>query len=582
MPESRGRKKKRKPTRRASGNPARFDKLPLAVDPTVEMVAEAFATARAQVMSPDRVLADALPASPGPGEHLDAIEAGTYLTRVRHKLERLAEGLAQTYSGAQWLWYTRRLSTEPFAGHLITTQFADHGVLEALTGMSRNLTDGRLPFEDDRAIYPCDVVDLRPVAHMASIAVALSQCHSWLRRAGKGTEFVVGSSDLPEPCADDWLEHAIATFDDRLARDLRLQWHPSLDQEPTNEGAPILMGITRVVSDWTDVPGWRGRFKQRRMIRMSGQFYVHVMTLGGLVETVAAGGQRGTAWWQPHTPSLVVLLQALWYDAVFLSEVLGMNLPKVGYLRRKHDYAEWVIDQILPVIRDDLEVIFPGQVPTSGGYVIETLEKVGPDLWPVQPGPVVRALGDTLIIDAWAATSRLHHDVLVPPQVGGELVNSAAFRFETVVQERINRTPWCPTDKSLGLTRGTIRIQGQDLTDIDAVAERDGTLLLVSCKNLPFSPAYDSGEHRVVRNAASTVDNAVQHWKRVQSALASTPVGDNFDLSGYKCIRGVVVTPRVVYSRDPDTLGISDSGQLRLRNAVSLGELVDVLASPDH
>jgi hypothetical protein len=580
MPVSKGRKVKTKAPRRRFGNPAHPDNLPLVVDPTVESVTLAFKRARAGVPEPDHFLAGALPTSPEAGTRLDPIEAGTYLTTVRTNLEAQAEELAQTYSGVRWLWYTRRLSTDLFAGYLITTQFSDHGVLEALTGLSRNSVDKRLYIEGrTNAIYPFDVESLRPVARLASIAVALSQCHSWLRRAGKGTEFIVQARDLPEPCPDEMLEGAITTFDERVAHDLKLQWHPSLEQDAADQTAPILMGVTRVASDWTEVPAWRGRLSQRRFIRMSGQFFIQFMTLGGLVDTVAADGKSGTKWWQSHTPSLVVLLQSLFYDAAFLSEVAGVGLPKVGYLRRDRDYAEWVIDQVLPAVGEELGSIFPGEVPADGRSVIEALEGVGPDVWPAQPGPIVRRLGETLVIDIWAASSRLHHDVLVPPELGGAMVNAAAFRFEAVVQNRIDTTLWRPSPSARSLLRGHLRLGGQDLTDIDAVGERDGTLLLVSCKNIPFSPAYDSGEHRVVRNVATTVDRAVQHWEQVLATISASPVGDNFDASAYDEVHGVVVTPRVMYSREPRTLAMSTSGTAHLRAAMSLGELIEALLS---
>ena len=582
MPVSRGRKAKAKakaPHRR-SGNPAHPDNLPVVVDPSVELVTLAFKRARSGVSEPDHFLAGALPPSPEAGTHLDAIEAGAYLTTVRTNLEAQAEELAQTYSGVQWLWYTRRLSTDLFAGYLITTQFSDHGVLEALTGLSRNSADQRLDIEGrSNALYPFDVESLRPVALMASIAVALSQCHSWLRRSGKGTEFIVQAKDLPEPCPDEVLEDVITTFDERVAHDLKLQWHPSLEQDAADQTAPILLGVTRIASDWTEVPAWRGRLSQRRFIRMSGQFFIQFMTLGGLVDTVAAGGQSGTKWWQPHTPSLVVLLQSLFYDAAFLSEVAGVGLPKVGYLRRDRDYAEWVIDQVLPAFGEDLESIFPGEVPADGRSVIQALESVGPDIWPAQPGPIVRRLEEALVIDVWAASSRLHHDVLVPPELGGAMVNAAAFRFESVVQDRIDATPWRPSPSARSLLRGHLRFGGQNLTDIDAVGERDGTLLLVSCKNIPFSPAYDSGEHRVVRNVATTVDKAVQHWEQVVATMSASPVGDNFDVSAYEEVHGVVVTPRVTYSREPNTLAMSTYSTAQLRAATSLGELVEALLS---
>lgn len=578
MPVSKRRMKK-KSTRRKPGNPRRLENLRQALDYTIPVVSKSFVAARSMVPGPEKALTHALPDEPPTGTRLDPISAGTYLTRVREALEERAREVAQVYPAVQWLWYTRRISPEFFAGRLVTTQFADHKVLEALSGLSMNAAEDKLGYEG-RSIYSCETTDLIPVAQLASIAVALSQCHSWLRRAGKGTEFVVTEGDLPDPLLDEPLEQAIDVFDTRLANDLQWQWHPSMEVnavESEREDPPgVLMSLSRVLGSWQDVPGWQGPLRDRRVVRVLGQFNINWVTLDGLAESVAAAGNPSVDWWRPHTPSLATLLFTLWYDATFMSESLGLSLPKVGYLRRRRDYAIHAIDQMMPLIRDDLETYFPGQAPKGGQDVLMVLESLGPDLWPMESGPVVRRLGDDVVLDVWAASNRLLDDIRIPAQKGGALVNAPARRFEEVVQERVDETPWLPGEQARALRR-TLRLKGTAITDIDAVAERDGILLLISCKNIPFTREYDAGNYNTVRNAASTIDRASDYWQGVVRALVSSPVGDNYDVSQYADIKGVVVTPQVLYSRAAATLAENDVGEMRLRGAVSLGELVRAL-----
>ncbi|WP_344778491.1 hypothetical protein [Nocardioides panacisoli] len=541
------------------------------------MVTESFTAARSGLPGPGELIADALPPSPKPGSALDPVAASEYLTRVRLTLEALADQLAQLYPPDQWIWYTRRLSSDLFSGHLVTTQFADHGVLETLTGLSRNQEAGVTLGPEGRTIFPFGVEDLRPVASMAAVAVALSQTHSWIRRAGKGTEFVVRSDDLPEPVLDADLEGAISVFDERVAADLQLHWHPALELNASNDKVHHLLGVTMVLGQWPKVLAWEGRLLERRWIWLEGQFHMKLMTLDGLLDTVAVAGQSGTRWWKKGTPSVVALLQSLWYEATFMSDSVGKNVPKVGYIRRKRDLAEHFLDLTLPLLQDDLETVFPGEVPKSGAQVLNDLESVGPDLWPIQPGPVARRSGDEVSLDIWAASARLHHDLLIPPQTGGEIVNATAFRFERVVQDRIDKTPWVPSANARALTRGHLKLNGKTLTDIDAVAEKDGVLLLISCKNLPFSPAYDAGEYRVIRNVASTVDNGVEFWRKIVQKLRSDPTGDNYDVSTFDEVHGVLVTPHTTYSRDSQTLRLLPIDGLTVRAAASLGELLKAL-----
>ena len=121
----------------------------------------------------------------------------------------------------------------------------------------------------------------------------------------------------------------------------------------------------------------------------------------------------------------------------------------------------------------------------------------------------------------------------------------------------------------------TLRLGGASVTDIDAIAQlSDNTLLLISCKSIIYSPAYDMGQYRAVRNAASTVRDAVRDWRADVARLVANPIGENYNLSGWSLV-GVVCTPSVVWIE----LGpCTDFVQPKLRAAVSLPELQAWLA----
>jgi hypothetical protein len=105
---------------------------------------------------------------------------------------------------------------------------------------------------------------------------------------------------------------------------------------------------------------------------------------------------------------------------------------------------------------------------------------------------------------------------------------------------------------------------------VDAIGERGGTLLLVSCKALPYSDAWDRGEYRVVRNVASHVANAVAEWRDRVAEIKANPVGDNFDFSAYRRIVGVVVYPHTPWTTSREATLEVASG---LRAASSASEI---------
>ena len=107
-------------------------------------------------------------------------------------------------------------------------------------------------------------------------------------------------------------------------------------------------------------------------------------------------------------------------------------------------------------------------------------------------------------------------------------------------------------------------------TDIDALGSLGSTLLLVSCKSLIYDADYDKGTYRVIRNAQSTVDEAVEYWRSIASDVRLNPVGDNFDFSRFSTVLAIVCTPFVVYSDADGTLAYVDGN---LRSCVSAAEL---------
>ncbi|MNJ64612.1 hypothetical protein D3C77_605730 [compost metagenome] len=142
-----------------------------------------------------------------------------------------------------------------------------------------------------------------------------------------------------------------------------------------------------------------------------------------------------------------------------------------------------------------------------------------------------------------------------------------------MVQEAVDQTRW-GNSQHHGLRQRALRVDGQQLTDIDAIGSYDDTLLIISCKSIPYTREYDQGTHRAIRNAASTVDNGVDFWTNIVSQLTANPIGDNFDFSGYKQIVGVVCTPFAVYTSDAKSLSMTAQD---LRWACSLDELIEYL-----
>jgi hypothetical protein len=153
----------------------------------------------------------------------------------------------------------------------------------------------------------------------------------------------------------------------------------------------------------------------------------------------------------------------------------------------------------------------------------------------------------------------------------GTLGRVRGGHFEDGVQEIINRTSWRPADE-LGRIRGrTLRIDGESLTDIDALGTKGDSLLLVSCKGRVHDASIEIGEYEPTRNVQTLARESVSHWTKVIAKLRSHPRGDNFDFSGYTKIIGVVCFTFPIFLAD---LALSHRLSARnLRTLVTLEEL---------
>ena len=86
----------------------------------------------------------------------------------------------------------------------------------------------------------------------------------------------------------------------------------------------------------------------------------------------------------------------------------------------------------------------------------------------------------------------------------------------------------------------------------------------------PLLAGLEPRRVRSVLNVASAVDRAVVDWKAKLERLRAQPKGNNYDLSAYTELIGVVVLPEVPWTADKKSVADVAPG---LRVAASANEL---------
>jgi hypothetical protein len=249
--------------------------------------------------------------------------------------------------------------------------------------------------------------------------------------------------------------------------------------------------------------------------------------------------------WPDRIPELITLLFSSMIQPAFDHGML--TYMRRGYRVVERELLDVELERALGYLRETrIAGLLPEtRVPRSAAQVIEVMDQLQGSVWPPVPGSPLRPVnaGRHVIVDLEGATRLLSHLLARPPLEGKE-ANDWSGHFEEHVQAVVDRGPLAPAAHIRMLRGRTLRLHGSSITDIDALGTL-GTdaLLLLSCKSVPYSSAYDRGEYRTVRNVSTSAVVALTRWQELIGLVSEHRHGDNYDFTEFNRILGVVVMP---------------------------------------
>ena len=513
--------------------------------------------------------------------NFDALAITPYLNSCREVIERELIKSAAGYNRLQWLWYLRRLPRHVFEGTLPTTFSYDSSLAETLSAHGSTNTTGKYS-AGAADNYKIDDSVVRRLLKFCGGVILLSQIHVLLRLAGKGSFFSFATSQLSAlPNSRPSLEISQATrlYDKRVAVGShflnRTGTTITSDHQLDKERISSIFFITR-----TEQPFWRrlvsGRpAKENTEIEILYGFIPSIVSVEQLRAFNSDPRLLGFDWIQPEVGALFILL--IVSIAFYLHfDNAPVTLGQYGYCLMDLEMFKIAVDARITEARlivEQLTLSSSSNLPTTAADLLQTLENYSGSTWPLQIGSPIRRDGELICVDLYAAAARLD-SLLEFPNVQGEVGNARGAHFEFAVQAVINHSPWCPNDDLKQLRGRKLRYKDQDITDIDAIGEYNGTLLMVSCKSVIYTGAYDSGDYALVRNRSQMVEEAVGYWTDKRMFLETHKLGLNYDFTGYEHFIAVVCTPWPVHvSTGAATREITS----HLLAAVSLVELQEWL-----
>jgi hypothetical protein len=495
------------------------------------------------------------------------------LVELEKELEGYAFAIGQRLSSFEWLGFLRRVPWF-FTGYDTPTDTSGYAttIAESITALSatRPRSSGA-PFPGIG--FPVDKELLKSIQRLGAVVFLFINVHAALRCAGKGAAITSREGLTPGTVPNPQLDEMMALWDRRIA----------------GSGYDFLVETGLYTHRFHTIPD---RADYPDLVpcvqRSKGRFTLVPLPLGKL-PTLLDSTLPVDLRYPTTVLDLVVLLIAGSHRLVYKDPKQGLEtkdqlaqFERSGLQFRTREQMLVEIELAATLLREHLlgRSIPEGVSFESAPEILARFTWPEVSVWPPSMGPAVREGADELVlVDLWAATRRLEIALARPTQMaGGEYANVWSSHFERVVQDAIDVSPWQPS-KLIGDLRGVPLTVGHNpITDIGAIGERDGRMLLVSCKCIPFSEAWGRGEYNAVRNVASAVDLAVEEWADRLDKLRRTPHGGNYDFSAFTELIGVVVLPSLPWTPTASSVAETAPG---LRVASSAGEFDHWISSAE-
>jgi len=481
-------------------------------------------------------------------------EATKYFEECILVHEKTLLWLAQAFTPFQWLWYLRRLPDHAF----LSTDDLGLGLhvaalAEVVSGYGPETHAGEITLGTTEPRFDTSDKALNAVVDLVVAARYLNVMHQMVQHASRGTSFSFKDEHPVFPRALISAEQLKAEelFQSRFNKSTRLDSplimrnagtqlaHLSLDGEI--DTSSCIFAVMRCHSHLSKVAI---RVQHGGYVADGVQVFQRYLpcpvSLKRLIELQTMNASVVKDWWSPDAPALLQLMRLApaWMDEHYRD----VPVRQYGYMRllRSDLRKWWEVDA--EVASQALMEIFPG-IPTTFEQFISALQTSG-SMRPLKFGPIARSHGQWMIIDLYAATHKLNTSFEFPKR--GYMTKEKGDHFENTVQAVIDSSPWRPSnDLRKYITRKDRhlkRADGSSITDVDAIGQKDNTLLLVSVKAFTQSADYDAAKGNAVRNLVDAVHTAIYEARAKQKELSERRTSSNYDFSKFSQILMPVCT----------------------------------------
>lgn len=483
----------------------------------------------------------------------------------------LAARVARRRTGAEWFVLWQVLETVlNSAGTLSSGRGSERAHLKKLTGPFLRAARSSRECIDPRRIrhMPMNPPPAGMLEDFVALVEAVDETHSiqtLMRRVGKGQTVTFrsdGSHYWSNPPDTPSLDRAITLVDER-----RWGGRPHAGARLGGAGDVVVRQSDTDMSDLaiyfnplTAQPGLPERAVDEALITHEPWFFTAIS-----LSRLAPGYYSVTD--RAPDPAVDVIRALLNIVANIITDSETRIPPPPGTWSR-YGYIQLSRPRLKKTLIDAL---------VEGGHARRTAVRaaallMGPEpetIWPV---------GSDVLVDLGAAAGHLQD--AHQRAVGGAEGNAWGHAFETQLQSQIDRSRLAPGPELRKLAGKKVKRipadrigTGEALTDIDAVALTEDTLLLIDCKAYPATDGFLMGEPAQTRKERLKVEEAVRAWVEKINYIRLHPEVLGVHIPEGITIDGIVVVPDVPFVH----IGRATERVARLYRASSAGELHDQL-----
>lgn len=490
----------------------------------------------------------------------DPLLVQNYFTQVKRLLHERSVQLAQIFAPYEWVYHLTRLPKYFMAGDLESTFTYDLNLALYISSLSR--IKKIKPVVEETPIGACRKLPLttkklKHLARFVRLIKHLSHIDVCLRRLSKGIKYIapLKNNYLPLEVIDKKLVENIKAFDAKKEiahRAVSSFFSPagftdatqiddlSLDSDINGVSIPLIISG---VEDPISLPI---KINNPETVKIKPNYLILPKSLNVLGEYFL---RLNRAYKVFDNKSLFLVLLSLLtaFTAIVRFNLNLISFYSFGYFLVNKKSFERHIKDVFEEIKLDLEKAFSLSVDAELEELLKFVYRRD-DRYPCYgPFAIDTKTDNQLCINFFSSSSRLSSE-LEHQIVAGEVANIRGSYFEERLQYEINSTERKPAEDVLQIISLTsLNLDGQKITDIDAAFVYEGHLILVSAKSYIYNSKYDSGDYAYIRNTKEKLEKDIIHWRAVIQKLNENPVGDNYDLSEYLPLEGIICTPSVFY-----------------------------------